>query len=149
MSLTTSRSRQFLQTIWVSILLTISGLSSGAQTALRDLKSVDAVHIVAAFQQHPIVIIGEAHWLRQAGNFYISLVRDPVFLETVQDIVVEFSSHNNQALLDRYVAGEDVPLEDERHIWRDTTKVASWESPIYAEWLAAIRDGELKMLCIM
>ena len=30
-------------------------------------------------------------------------------------------------------------MAEVRRIWRDTTKVASWESPIYAEWLAAIR----------
>lgn len=141
MSLTTSRSRQFLQTIWVSILLTISGLSSSAQTAPRDLKSFNAVRgIVAAFQQHPIVIIGEAHWLQQAGSFHVTLVHDPAFQETVQDIVVEFASQSNQPLIDRFIAGEDVPLEDVRLIWRDTTKVASWESPIYAEWLASIRE---------
>jgi hypothetical protein len=58
----------------------------------------------------------------------------------VQDIVVEFASRNNQALLDRYIGGQEVPVEDVRRIWRDTTKVASWESPIYAEWLAAIRE---------
>jgi hypothetical protein len=95
--------------------------------------------IVAAFQRRPIVIVGENHWQRQAGDFYVRLVRDPVFQNTVQDIVVEFASQNNQPLLDRYIAGEDVPMEEVRHIWRDTTKVASWESPIYAEWLAAIR----------
>ena len=25
-------------------------------------------------------------------------------------------------------------------MWRDTTKVASWESPIYGDWLGAIRE---------
>src|SRR5437879_6235975 len=47
MGLTTSRSRQFLQTIWVLIPLTISGLSSSAQMAPRDLKSVDAEQILS------------------------------------------------------------------------------------------------------
>jgi hypothetical protein len=140
MLFTTSRSRHLSQAIWASILLPLSAVSSVAQTAPRDLNPVDAVQgIVAAFQQHPVVIIGEAHWLRQAGDFYVRLVRDSAFQETVQDIVVEFASRNNQPLLDRYVAGEDVPLEDVRRIWRDTTGAASWESPIYAEWLAAIR----------
>ena len=74
------------------------------------------------------------------GDFYIQLVRDARFQQSVQDIVVEFASRNNQPLLDRYIAGEDVPTAEARHIWRDTTKVASWESPIYAEWLGAIRD---------
>ena len=67
------------------------------------------------------------------------MVRDPTFRNTIQEIVVEFASRNNQPLLDRYIGGEDVPIAEVRRIWRDTTKVASWESPIYAEWLAAIR----------
>ena len=96
--------------------------------------------ITADFKQHPVVIIGEAHWLKEAGDFYIRLVRDPEFQRTVQDIVVEFASRNNQPLLDRYISGQDVPVQDLRKIWRDTTKVASWESPIYARWLAAIRE---------
>jgi hypothetical protein len=111
-----------------------------SQTVDRIPAPVDPIQgIVTAFQRRPIVIIGENHWLRQAGDFYIRLVRDPAFQNTVQDIVVEFASRNNQPLLDRYIAGEDVPMTEVRRIWRDTTKVASWESPIYAEWLAAIR----------
>jgi len=102
---------------------------------------VDAIPgIVAAFQKHSVVMIGEDHWLREVGDFYIRLVRDARFQESVQDIVIEFASRNNQPLLDKYIAGEELPPEEVRHIWRDTTKVASWESPIYAEWLAAIRD---------
>jgi hypothetical protein len=132
-------------TVWrmicVSILLLLSGASAVAQVSGREPVPSDAVRsIVAGFKQHPIVIIGEAHWLRQASDFYIHIVRDPAFQETVQDIVIEFASQNNQPLLDRYIGGENVPIEDVRHIWRDTTKVASWESPIYADWLAAIRE---------
>jgi hypothetical protein len=146
MTFTSSRFREFSQIIWVPILLALSGGNSVAQTAQPALKRVDAVQgIVAAFQQHNIVLIGEAHWLRQAGDFYMGLVRDSTFQETVQDIVVEFASGNNEPLLDRYVAGEDVPIEDVRHIWRDTTKTASWESPIYAEWLVVIREVNKKL----
>lgn len=125
----------------VSILLFLSGINTSAQIGAEDPKPINAVHgIVAALKQHPVVIIGEAHWLRQPGEFYISLIRDREFQEAVQDIVVEFASRNNQPLLDKYINGENVPNEEVRHIWRDTTKVASWESPIYAEWLAAIRE---------
>jgi hypothetical protein len=133
--------RTVRQMIWALILLALSGASAAAQTGTREDLSGDAVRgIVSAFKQHPIVILGEAHWLRQATDFYVRLVRDPDFQATVQDIVIEFASRNNQPLLDRYIAGENVPIEDVRHIWRDTTKVASWESPIYADWLAAIRQ---------
>jgi hypothetical protein len=127
--------------LYTSILLVLSGTSADAQASGREPVASDAVRsIVAAFKQHPLVIIGEAHWLRSASDFYVRLVRDPEFQETVQDIVIEFASQNNQPLLDRYIAGENVPIEDVRHIWRDTTKVASWESPIYADWLRAIRE---------
>jgi hypothetical protein len=118
------------RTVWrivcASILLVLSGTSAAAQASDREPVPGDAVrNIVAAFKQHPIVIIGEAHWLRQASDFYVRMVRDQGFQETVQDIVIEFASQNNQPLLDRYIAGENVPIEDVRHIWRDTTKVAS------------------------
>lgn len=116
------------------------------QTSTQKAQPVNAVQgIVAAFEQHPVVIIGEAHALKQAGDLYIHLVRDPSFQESVQDIVIEFASRNNQGLIDRYIGGDDVPMEEVKHIWRDTTKVASWESPIYAEWLAAIREVNKKL----
>lgn len=112
-----------------------------SQGQTRPCDVADAVQgIVAAFGHHPVVMIGEVHGIAPAGEFYGRLVGDRKFQETVEDIVVEFSSRNHQRLLDRYIAGEDLPIEEVRHIWRDTTKVASWESPIYAQWLARIRD---------
>src|SRR2546422_11305538 len=91
----------------VSILLFLSGINTSAQIRAGDPKPINAVQgIVAAFKQHPVVIIGEAHWLRQPGEFYISLVHDREFQEAVQDIVVEFASRNNQPLLDKYIGGE-------------------------------------------
>lgn len=116
-----------------------------AQTSAQESRPIDAKRgIVDAFKKHPVVIIGERHWFRQAGDFYIQLVRDPSFQETVQNIVVEFASRQNQSLLDKYITGDDVPFEQLCRIWRDTTKVGSWESPIYAEWLAAIREVNQK-----
>lgn len=116
----------------------LSAVASG-QTVCPD--QTDAIKgIVSALHKSPVVLLGEDHWLLQAGNFYIGLVRDPGFQEAIQDIVVEFASRSDQTLLDRYIAGEDVPFTEVEHIWRDTTKVASWESPIYSNWLAAIRQ---------
>jgi len=102
--------------------------------------------ITSAFQKHPVVIIGETHHgYRQMGDFLIALVRDPEFQAVAPDILIEFASQNNQPLVDRYISGEDIPVEEVRYIWRDTTKVGSWEFPIYAEWLAAIRDVNKKL----
>ena len=117
-------------------------LVAAGAAAAEDHQAIPAVQgIVQAFDKHPVVIIAESrHGLKQTGEFYVSLVRDPAFQNAVHDIVIEFASRNNQPLLDRYVRGDNVPIEEARHIWRDTTKVASWEFPVYAEWLAAIRD---------
>ena len=75
------------------------GSSAGGQQAPLGIPAIRG--IVADFSEHPVVIIGEAHWLREAGDFYIRLVHDPEFQRNVQDIVVEFASRNNQPLLDR------------------------------------------------
>ncbi|HET9399618.1 MAG TPA: hypothetical protein VFO34_01595 [Candidatus Acidoferrales bacterium] len=140
-----------LEKRWLRWLLTgLVAYSSGVRVAAQASANhppVDAITgIVAAFQKHPVVVIGEwQHGVRQLGDFYVQLVRDSSFQETAQDIVIEFASRNNQELLDRYVNGANVPIENVRRIWRDTTKVASWESPIYAQWLAAIRDVNQKL----
>jgi len=122
---------------------------SAAQTrsGASDHPPVDAVQgITSAFEKHPVVMIAEwRHGLRQMGDFLNMLVADKRFQAIKPEIVVEFASRNNQTLLDRYIAGDDLPVDAVRHIWRDTTKVASWEFPVYANWLAAIRSANQKL----
>lgn len=97
--------------------------------------------IVGTFDRFPIVAIGEGHSLREAGDFYLSLVRDTGFQRKVNDIVIEFGSRLSQPILDRYVNGEEVPPTDLQSVWRDTTKVFAFESPVYAQLLKAVRDA--------
>jgi hypothetical protein len=58
----------------------------------------------------------------------------------VNDIVIEFGSRLSQPILDRYINGEDVSPAELQQVWRNTTKVFAFESPIYAQLLAAIRE---------
>jgi len=117
----------------------LGAVGTRAQDATAARPAVAA--IVAEFSRHPIVAVAEYHQLRQAADLYIALVRDPAFQRTVDDIVVEFASVQSQPLLDRYVvAGDSLPADTLCTIWRDTSKAASWDSPVYARWLAAIRD---------
>jgi enterochelin esterase-like enzyme len=127
--------------IWIlSVLLASPGLAQTA--ACAPAPGVRA--IVDAFSKHRIVAIAEDHGLTQAGDFYIALVRDPSFQSAVNDIVIEFASHQSQQLLDRYiVTGDSVSPDSLQTIWRNTTKVASWEFPIYERWLKAIRAVNL------
>jgi hypothetical protein len=98
--------------------------------------------IVKLFEMYSVVAIGEFHGYEELGRLYIDLVRDRAFQATVNDIVIEFAGRHNQPILDRYILRcEDVPLNELRRVWRDTSKVThAWESQLYTGWLAAIRD---------
>jgi uncharacterized iron-regulated protein len=101
----------------------------------------DAIQsIVRAFDRYPMVAIGESHWLKEAGDFYVALVRDKGFQSKVNCIMIEFASRRSQPIVDRYINGEDVAQTELQQVWRDTTKVFSWESPIYRRLLASVRE---------
>jgi hypothetical protein len=97
---------------------------------------------VKLFETYSVVAIGEFHGYEELGALYTGLVRDKAFQATVNDIVIEFAGRHNQPILDRYILQcEDVPLDELRRVWRDTSKVThAWESPLYTGWLAAIQD---------
>jgi hypothetical protein len=103
--------------------------------------------IVKLFDRYSVVAIGEFHGQAELGDLYAALVRDPAFQGTVNDIVIEFASRHNQPILDRYILEcADVPFDELRRAWRDTSKAThSWESPLYMGWLEAIRDANRKL----
>jgi hypothetical protein len=78
--------------------------------------------IVAAFATHAIVALPDAHGNQQSHGFLLSLIRDPRFIRTVNDIVVEFGNARYQDLADRFVRGEEVPYESLRLVWRNHTQ---------------------------
>jgi hypothetical protein len=98
--------------------------------------------ILAAFSTHDIVALGEGpHGNLEGHEFRVRLVRDPRFVDIVNDIVVEFGSSRYQGVMDRFVAGEDVERAVLRHVWQDTTTVTpAWDRPIYEEFFRVIRE---------
>jgi hypothetical protein len=76
--------------------------------------------ILAAFQTHPLVGLGDEHGMAQEADFYIALIRDKRFASEVGNVVVEFGDAVQQETIDRYVSGEDVPYEQLRTVWADT-----------------------------
>jgi hypothetical protein len=97
--------------------------------------------ILDAFEKHPIVALDEGdHGNDRGHTFRLSLLRDARFSTVVNDIVVEFGSARYQVLMDRFVAGEDVPTEALRKVWQDTTQPHDiWDGPIYGEFFEAVR----------
>jgi hypothetical protein len=75
--------------------------------------------ILSAFKDRPLVGMSDAHGLAQQQDFYAALLRDPRFAREVGNVVVEFGTASHQAIIDRYVAGEDVPYTELRKVWSD------------------------------
>jgi hypothetical protein len=113
--------------------------SAGIDTIARTL--------IAAFDQVDIVLLGEVHWQQLDSDLRIALVRHPDFAKKVRSIVVEFASTAEQSTLDRYIRGENVPRAQLEQVWKNTTQAANgvWDSPIYAEFFAAVRDVNSKL----
>jgi len=103
--------------------------------------------LISAFDQVDIVALGEAHLRRSDSDLRIALIRNSDFAKKVRFIVVEFGSTTEQSILDRYIRGENVSTAELQHVWKTTTQAANsiWDSPIYAEFFAAVRDVNSKL----
>src|SRR5207247_1997711 len=86
-----------------------------------------------------IVALGEIHGGEKEHSLFRALLSDARFPAKVNDIVVEFGNAFYQPLVDRYVHGEDVPLAELRQVWRTTTQLMAWDSPVYEQFYLAVR----------
>src|SRR3989442_8606881 len=103
--------------------------------------------LISAFDQADIVALGETHVWRLDTDLRIAVVRHPDFAKKVRSIVVEFGSTSEQSTLDRYIRGENVSRAQLEQVWKTTTQAANgvWDSPVYAEFFAAVRDVNAKL----
>src|ERR1700753_3718652 len=115
---TVTQGGQHMRALLVGIALLFLGLPALAQQAPIVRPAVDG--IFEAFQNHPLVGLGEAHRRAQELDFYTALLRDPRFARDVGNVVVEFGGAAHQDIIDRYVSGEDVPYTELRKVWTGT-----------------------------
>jgi hypothetical protein len=95
--------------------------------------------LISAFDQVDIVALGEAHGRKLDSDLRIAVVRHPDFAKKLRSIVVEFGSTSEQSTLDRYIRGENISPAQLEQVWRTTTQ-GVWDSPIYGDFFAAVRD---------
>ena len=121
--------------------LLIATLLHAQQATRSDLTPVDAIAgIVQAFESNDIIALPEAHGSAQSHAFRLALIRDSRFVNRVDDIVAELGNSRYQDLADRYVRGEQVPVERLRLIWEDTTVSTAGNSyAVMAGLLTAVR----------
>jgi hypothetical protein len=122
-------------------LLCVGDSALWAQGHLPAVPTDPITAVLDAFRTHDIVALGEGNHGNQQGHaFRLSLIRDPRFPTTVNDIVVEIGNARYQDVMDRFVGGEEVPYETLRKVWQNTTQPhAGPDLPIYEEFYRAVR----------
>ncbi len=118
------------------------GSPSDAQGEIK-LENANAA-VVGAFETHDIVMFGEFHGNKQEYAWLRSLVATPEFADRVDDIVMEMGNSLYQKSVNRYVSGEDVPLEQVQKAWLNTVGVVGPPSPVTASLYEAVREENLK-----
>jgi hypothetical protein len=133
-----------ISTVLLVLLPALATMSSaGEQEAARPpavpLEPIGA--ILDAFRSHQVVALGEGdHGNEQGHAFRLSLIRDPRFAATVNDIVVECGSARYQDVMDRFVRRADVPNSVLRQAWQNTTQPNPLcDRPIYEDFFRAVR----------
>jgi len=101
--------------------------------------------ILAAFDKYEVVGMGAAHGNKDLDDFILDLVRNPALPGKINDIVVECGNSLYQTILDRYIAGEDVPLDEARQVWRNTTQPMCGVSAFYEELFPLVRRINQKL----
>jgi hypothetical protein len=101
--------------------------------------------ILAAFDKFEVVGMPEAHGMKDVDDFIFSLIRNPAFLEKVNDIEVECGNSLYQPILDRYIAGEDVPFMEVQKVWRNTTQSMCGTSAFFEQFFPLVRAINQKL----
>ena len=103
--------------------------------------AVPVTAVLKAFRTHRLVALDDGdHNNLQGYSFRMALIHNPQFPGFVNDILVESGNSLYQEVMDKFVAGEDVPYDALRRVWQDTTQPTDvWDKPIYEEFHRAVR----------
>ncbi|HZQ17617.1 MAG TPA: hypothetical protein VFA90_02765 [Terriglobales bacterium] len=136
-------------TIWVIlVIVTIVCRAQAPQNTppnARLLPQPAAPAILAAFDRYEIVAMPEAHGDKDLDDFIFSLIRNPEFPEKVNDIAVECGNSLYQSILDRYIAGENVPFAKVQKVWRNTTQPMCGISGFFEQLFPLVRAINLTL----
>jgi hypothetical protein len=119
--------------------------SPGALPA-QSVAATAADGIFKAFEQFPLVGLGDRHNLAEAHIFYEQLIADPRFASEVGNVVVEFGSAAHQQTIDRYVNGETVPYAELRKVWMDTVGwIPTVQGAYFAHFFYQVRQTNVAL----
>ena len=101
--------------------------------------------ILAAFDKFQVVAIPEGHGMQDEDAFLLNLIRNPGFSDRVNDIEVECGNSLYQPVLDRYIAGEEVPFAEVRKVWRNTTQTTCGTWAFFEQFFPLVRAINQKL----
>ena len=124
-------------TLGASLALVITSIAVSRQPP----EPKDAItEILNAYSRYDVVGLNAAHSDRSQDDFVLALIRQPRFASTVNDIVVECGNRRFQSILDRFIAGDDIPIDRVRPVWRDATVLMCGLSGFYDSFFSIVRD---------
>ena len=101
--------------------------------------------ILSAFDKYEVVAMPQGHVMQDLNDFILSLIRNPGFSEKVNDIEVEFGNSLYQPMLDRYIAGENIPFTELQKVWRKMGQPAPGASAFVEQFFPLVRALNQKL----
>jgi hypothetical protein len=95
--------------------------------------------LLAAFDRYEVVGMSAAHGNQDLDNFILDFLRNAALPGRINDVAVECGNSLYQPILDRYIAGDDVPLAEVRQLWRNTTQPMCGTSGFYEQLFPLVR----------
>jgi hypothetical protein len=123
------------------ITLLIAAIPVSAQRAVVHEKDIVKA-IVDQFDKSDLVGLGELHGSQVDQDLRFQVIHSKAFARKVRNIEVEGLNAFYQEDLDRYIRGEDVPLEQVQNVWRNSTGI--FIGPVirttYQQFLSEVRS---------
>jgi len=101
--------------------------------------------ILAAFDKYEVVAMPQGHGMQDLNHFILTLIRNPAFSDKVNDIEVEFGNSLYQPILDRYIAGENVPFTEVQKVWRQDGQPTPAASAFVEQFFPLVRALNQKL----
>lgn len=117
-----------------------AGFAQGRDAPPRAARLDPVTAIIDALRTHQIVALGDAHYDLELHELRLKLLRDPRFPEAVDSVVVEFGTPNHQDVIGRYLDGAEVPDDELRRVWTETSQGGVWDGRVYEEFYRTVRS---------
>jgi hypothetical protein len=124
-----------------AIALLATAIPVSAQRAVVHQKDIVKA-IIDQFDKSDLVGLGELHGSQADQDLRFQVIHSKAFARKARIIAVEGLNAFYQDDLDRYIRGEDVPLEQVQRVWRDSTGI--FIGPVirtaYQQFLSEVRS---------